>query len=193
MIFAEMQKAVKRVWRQVGEWRFDMTTEYLLDKELEHVYAALMPANRLVCEVCAHTGLRVGDVVALKTEQLSRQFWVKEAKTGKRRRVNLTDDLLKRLRRQAGRLWVFPGARDPGKHRTRQAVWADVKRASRAFRLPQNVAPHSLRKVYAIHVLENSKGDISKVKRALNHDDVATTMIYCMALQLYQAKYGGGK
>jgi len=50
-----------------------------------------------------------------------------------------------------------------------------------------------LRKVYAIHVLENSKGDISKVKRALNHDDVATTMIYCMALQLYQAKYGSSK
>lgn len=166
-----------------------MTTEYLLDKELEHVYAALMPANRLVCEVCAHTGLRVGDVVALRTDQLSRQFWVKEKKTGKRRRVNLTVDLLNRLKAQAGRLWVFPGARDQSKHRTRQAVWADVKRAARAFRLPQNVAPHSLRKVYAIHVLEHSKGDISKVQRALNHDDVATTMIYCMALQLYEAKY----
>jgi len=167
-----------------------MTTEYLLDKELEHVYAALMPANRLVCEICAHTGLRVGDVVALKTDQLSRQFWVREAKTGKRRRVNLTEDLLKRIKAQAGRLWAFPGARDPRKHRTRQAVWADVKRAARAFRLPQNVAPHSLRKVYAIHVLENSKGNVEKVKRALNHDDIATTMIYCMALQLYQAKYG---
>jgi len=136
--------------------------------------------------------LRVGDVVALKTEQLSRQFWVTEAKTKKRRRVNLTADLLKRVKAQSGRLWAFPGARDPSKHRTRQAVWADVKRAARAFRLPQNVAPHSLRKVYAIHVLENSKGDVEKVKRALNHDDVATTMIYCMALQLYQAKYGSG-
>lgn len=170
-----------------------MTTEYLLDKELEHVYAALMPANRLVCEICAHTGLRVGDVVALKTEQLSRQFWVKERKTGKRRRVNLTDDLLKRVKAQAGRLWAFPGARNPGKHRTRQAVWADVKRAARAFRLPQNVAPHSLRKVYAVHVLENSKGDVSRVQRALNHDDMATTLVYVMALQLYQAKYGGDK
>jgi len=170
-----------------------MTTEYLLEKELEHVYAALTPANRLVCKVCAHTGLRVGDVLAIKTEQLSRQFWVREAKTGKRRRVNLTDDLLRRLKCQAGRIWVFPGARDKTKHRTRQAVWADVKRASKAFRLPQNVAPHSLRKVYAVEMLKHSKGDVKRVQKALNHSDMATTMIYCMALQLYSAKYGQGK
>ncbi len=168
-----------------------MTTEYLLNKELQHVYAALMPANRLVCEVCAHTGLRVGDVVALRTEQLSRQFWVRESKTGKRRRVNLTNDLLFRLRAQAGPTWVFTGRRDSRKHRTRQAVWADVKRASRAFRLPQNVAPHSLRKVYAVDLLKRCKGDVKKVQKALNHSGIETTMIYCMALQLYLSKYGG--
>ncbi len=167
-----------------------MTTEYLLDRELKHVYAALMPANRLVCEVCVHTGLRVGDVLRLRTDQLSRQFWVTESKTGKRRRVNLTDELLSRLRAQAGPVWVFTGARDPGKPRTRQAVWADVKRASRAFRLPQNVSVHSLRKVYAVSKLKAVKGDVSKVQRALNHSDIATTMVYVMALQLYQAKYG---
>ncbi len=167
-----------------------MTTEYLLDRELQHVYAALMPANRLVCEVCVHTGLRVGDVLKLRTEQISRQFWVTEEKTNKRRRVNLTDDLVRRLRAQAGPVWVFTGARSPEKHRTRQAVWADVKRASRAFRLPQNVSVHSLRKVYAVSKLEAVKGDVSKVQKALNHSDVATTMVYVMAFQLYLAKYG---
>lgn len=168
-----------------------MKTEYLLNKELQHVYAALMPANRLVCEVCVHTGLRVGDVLALRTEQLSRQFWIREAKTKKRRRVNLTDNLLQRLKAQAGPIWVFTGARDPRKHRTRQTVWADVKRASRAFRLPQNVGPHSLRKVYAVDLLERCKGDVEKVQKALNHSGIETTMVYCMALQLYLAKYGG--
>ena len=56
--------------------------------------AALTPANRLVCRVCVDTGLRVGDVVSLRTAQLARQFWITEQKTGKRRRVNLTDGLL---------------------------------------------------------------------------------------------------
>ena len=166
-----------------------MTTEYLLKKEMEHVFAALTPANRLVCEVCVTTGLRVGDVVQLRTEQLRPQFWITEQKTGQRRRVNLNKQLLDRLREQAGKVWVFEG-RDPDKHRTRQAVWHDVKRAAKAFRLPQNVGVHSLRKVYAVEQLHHKGGSIASVQRALNHGDAATTMIYLMAEQLYRAKYG---
>lgn len=157
---------------------------------MEHVLAALTPANRLVCRVCVATGLRVGDVVALRTDQLGRQFWVTEAKTGKKRRVNLSDSLLSLLRVQAGKVWVFASAKNPAKHRTRQAVWHDVKRAAKAFRLPQNVAPHSFRKVYAVEALHKSKGNLAKVQRALNHADASTTMIYAMSYQLYLDKYG---
>ena len=59
-----------------------MTTEYLLNREVEHVLAALTPSNRLVVRVSLHTGLRVSDVLALRTEQLKPSFWVKESKTG---------------------------------------------------------------------------------------------------------------
>lgn len=167
-----------------------MTAEYLVRREMEHVFAALTPANRLVCRVCVNTGLRVSDVLALRTDQLANQFWITEAKTKKRRRVNLTRGLLWELQQQAGDIWVFPSVRDPRKHRTRQTVWYDVKRASKAFRLPQNVSPHSLRKVYAVELLEHCKGNTERVQRALNHSDMATTMIYVMAYQLYLAKYG---
>ena len=161
-------------------------------REMEHVLAALTPANRLVCRVCVDTGLRVGDVVALRTADLAPQFWIREAKTGKRRRVNLRAPLLRQLRAQAGETWVFEGSRDPGRHRTRQAVWRDVKRAAKAFRLPQNVSPHSLRKVFAVEALRRSKGDMRRVQRVLNHADVSTTAIYAMSYQLYLDKYGPG-
>lgn len=167
-----------------------MTTEYLMRREMEHVLAALTPANALVCRVCAHTGLRVGDVVALRTADLRPQFWIREQKTGKRRRVNLPRQLLADLKAQAGQTWVFEGARSPAKHRTRQAVWWDVKRAARAFRLPQNVGVHSLRKYYAVEELRHTKGNYAKVQRLLNHADMATTMVYAMSYQLYLAKYG---
>lgn len=163
-----------------------MTTEYLLRREMEHVLAALTPSNRLVCRVCLQTGLRVGDVVSLKTRDLKGQFWVTEAKTKKRRRVNLPRELLGQIRAQAGEVWAFPGRR-PGRHRTRQAVWADVKRAARAFRIRQNVAPHSFRKVYAVELLRRC-GDVKRVQRALNHSDCATTMVYVMAAELLEAK-----
>ena len=163
-----------------------MKTEYLLNREVDYVLAALMPSNRLVCQVCLHTGCRLGDVLALKTEQLAPRFWITEQKTGKRRLVGLPAPLLDLLREQAGKEWVFPG-RDPRKHRSRQAVWKDVKRASVAFRLPQNVGPHSFRKVYAVDLMRKY-GDIERVRRALNHSSMTVTMIYAMADALLEAK-----
>lgn len=165
-----------------------MKTEYLLHREVEHVLAALMPVNRVVMRVCIHTGLRVGDVLALRTDQIAPRFWVTEQKTKKRRIVGLPSDLLVDMRKIAGKKYVFEHSNDPERHRTRQAVWKDVKRAARAFRLPQNVAPHSARKVYAVDLLAKY-GDIAKVQRALNHSGPSVTMIYAMADQLYRQKY----
>lgn len=165
-----------------------MKTEYLLHREVEHVLAALMPVNRVVMRVCIHTGLRVGDVLALRSDQIAPRFWVTEQKTKKRRIVGLPADLLADMRKIAGKKYVFEHSNDPERHRTRQAVWKDVKRAARAFRLPQNVAPHSARKVYAVDLLAKY-GDIAKVQRALNHSGPSVTMIYAMADQLYRQKY----
>lgn len=164
-----------------------MKTSYLLEREVGHVLAALTPSNRLVCQACLHTGLRVGDVLELRSQQLAPHFWVTERKTKKRKQVGLPAALLAQLRDQAGETWVFPG-RNPSRHRTRQAVWADVKRAAKAFRLPQNVGPHSFRKVYAVDLLRKY-GDLDRVQRALNHGSVETTLIYAMADRLVSAKY----
>lgn len=157
---------------------------------MQHIFAALTPGNRLVCRVAVHTGLRVSDVLAIPSIKLGCQFWVTEAKTGKRRRVNLPKPLVEAIKAQAGPEWAFPSPTRPGQHRTRQAVWADVKRAAKAFRMPQNVGVHSLRKRYAVEQLERSGGNYERVRRLLNHSDMAVTMIYAMSYQLYLAKYG---
>lgn len=164
-----------------------MRTEYLLDREVDLVLAALTEINRLVMRTALHTGLRVGDVLKLQPHELRPHFWVTEDKTGKRRQVGLPEPLFSDLRNHAGEFWVFPG-RNPRKHHTRQAVWKDVKRAAQAFRLPQNVAPHSFRKVYAVELMKKY-GDIEKVRRALNHNSESVTMIYALADQQLQAKY----
>lgn len=167
--------------------REETRTEYLLRQEVERVLAALMPSNRLVMRVILHTGLRVSDVLRLRPEQLQPRVWVTESKTGKRRQIGFPADLLRDLRAEAGGHWVFPG-RDPTRHRTRQAVWADVKRAARAFRLPQNVGTHSARKVYAVRLMERY-GNIAHVQRVLRHSSPMVTAIYAMADSLLQQKY----
>lgn len=156
-----------------------MKAEYLLNREVELILAALMPANALALRVALHTGLRIGDVLALKPEQLKPRFWITEQKTGKKRQVGLPEKLLAELRENAGEYWVFPG-RDPEKHRSRQAVWKDMKRAAKAFRLPVNVGTHSARKNYAVELL-HKYGDIDRVRRALNHDSETVTLLYAMA------------
>lgn len=159
----------------------------MLQREVENVLFLLTPENRLVLRVLLHTGLRIGDVLRLRPEQLKPRFWVTEQKTGKRRQVGLPEPLLSDLRAAAGEVWVFPG-RDPEKHRTRQAVWKDVKRAADACRLRQNVGPHSARKVYAVELLRRY-GDIERVRRALNHDSEVVTLIYAMADHRLNSKY----
>lgn len=156
-----------------------MRTEYLLEREVERVLDLLTVENRLVLRVLLHTGLRIGDALQLRPEQLKPNFWITEQKTGKRRQVGLPEPLLSDLRESSGETWVFPGA-NPRKHRTRQAVWKDVKRAAAALRLTANAAPHSARKVYAVELLRRY-GDIDRVRRALNHGGLEVTLIYAMA------------
>lgn len=163
-----------------------MKTEYLIEREVELVLHLLTYENRLVMRTLLHTGLRIGDVLALRTEQLKPNFWITEQKTGKRRQVGLPEPLLTDLRQSAGSEWVFPGVK-PGKHRTRQAVWKDVKRAAAAGRLTANAAPHSARKVYAVELLKKY-GDIERVRRALNHGGIEVTIIYALADKQLEAK-----
>lgn len=118
-------------------------------------------------------------MLALTPDRLKPHFWVTEQKTGKKRQVGLPEPLLSDLKKEAGRVWVFPG-RDPRKHHTRQAVWKDMKRAAKAFRLPLNVGPHSARKVYAVELMRKY-GDLDRVRRALNHNSETITLLYAMA------------
>lgn len=132
-------------------------------------------------------------MVNLHADQLKPRVTVKERKTGKGKRITIPAKLLRAIKAQAGEVWAFPG-RDPEKPKTRQAVWKDVKRAAAAMRLPVNVGPHTMRKVYAVRKLAASGGDLAAVSRALNHSDMAVTLIYAMADHLTkQARQGPGR
>ena len=154
---------------------------------IEHVLYALTPQNRLICRVCLKTGLRLSDVLSLKTDRLSKRMTIRELKTGKKKTFTLGDGLLFELSDQAGSVFVFEHRTDKNKHKTRQAVYADLKRASKAFRVKCNLSPHSLRKVYAVE-LYRKYGDLKRVQKALNHDNDVVTLIYALADELQRRK-----
>lgn len=156
-----------------------MTTEYLYQQEVDRVLSALMPQNQLIVKVMLQTGMRLSDALQMPIVGLSTSGWYVEGKTGKKRRYGLPRPLLEAIKEQAGPEWAFPG-RKPGTHKTRQAVWRDIKRAAVAFRLPQNVGAHSMRKVYAVRLMQKY-GKLEKVQRNLNHASGSVTAIYAMA------------
>lgn len=158
-----------------------MRTDWVNHDDMSVVLRLLMPANALVMETCLVTGLRVSDVLSLNMLQLSKGQRIKvyEHKTGKYKWIRLPKKLYDRLLAQCGIFWVFEGCKDPLCHRTRQAVWADVKRAAKALRIKCNVAPHSARKVYAVQIYREQ--GLEACRKALNHSDVNTTLIYLLS------------
>lgn len=168
-----------------------MRSEWTPKGEIEHILAALTPQNRLACEVSLFTGLRINDVLSLKTDQIKKQrFSVYEQKTGKVRRIRLTDDLLKRCLACSGQHYVFENRLSGKEHRTRQAVYKDLKRAAKLFGIKKQISPHSLRKVYAVEEYERT-GDLQRVKRLLNHSSEAVTMLYAMSNAVRRRKNFG--
>lgn len=155
--------------------------DWVSDETLEAVEAALKsPADRLALRVSRHTGLRIGDVLALETRQLERQrLSVKEAKTGKRRRVYLPRGLWQALRDIAGRDWVFEGM-TPWRSRSYDALWLDLRQAVHSLGLREAVSAHSWRKGYAVAKYRET-GSIEAVRRLMGHDSETVTMLYALA------------
>jgi integrase len=164
-------------------------SDYIFEEELSHILATLMPQNRLALEVSLYTGLRLSDVLSLKTESVKQRFTIQEQKTGKNRYVYLPRDLVTRMHMNAGKMYVFPHRLDGRKHRTRQAVWKDLNRAMKLFRIPSNlvISPHTCRKVYAVERFKRS-GNLKEVQKLLNHSREGVTMLYAMADVLTERK-----
>lgn len=158
-----------------------MRSEWVPKGEIEHILAALKPENRLACEISLFTGLRINDVLSLKTDKIKRQrFTIREQKTGKTRTIRLPKDLFERAMACAGQFYVFEHRLNGREHRTRQAVYKDLRRAAVLFGAKEQITPHSLRKIYAVAEYQET-GNLMRVKKLLNHSNEAVTMLYAMA------------
>lgn len=165
-----------------------MKSDYIGGEPMQHLLAALMPENRLALEVSLFTGLRIDDVLHLKSSYLDKErFTIKEMKTGKSKRVRLPNRLRDELRQIAGRYYIFEGRNDVKKPRTRQAVYKDLRRAGELYRIKARVTPHSCRKIYAVEELRRT-GDLKKVQSLLNHENEAVTLLYALSDELSKKK-----
>ena len=135
------------------------------------------------------TGLRVGEVVALKESDIDSQrmtLRVEQGKGRKDRYAMLSPVLLERLRcwwrvaRAQGRMldggWLFPGRNPIEALGTRQLNRA-IHDAAILARIDKRVSMHTLRHSFATHLLEQ-KVDIRVIQVLLGHQRLDTTAHY---------------
>lgn len=162
-----------------------MRSQWVAQEDVAYILRAMHPKNALACEVSLLTGLRINDVLALKSDALkSNRFTIREEKTGKTRKIYLPQDLHKRLLACAGQHFVFEGRVNGKTHRTRQAVFKDLKRVIKAFGLKKQISPHTMRKIFAVNEFNKSGHNLKKVQKLLNHSSEAVTYIYALADQI---------
>lgn len=155
---------------------------------MSHILAALTYENRLAIMVSILTGLRIGDVLNLRSRDLWKErITLTEEKTLKRRTIRIPDKLRDELLGIAGKIFVFENRLSARKHRTRQAVYKDIKRAAKAFRIKSNISCHTARKIYAVNEYKKDFS-VARVKKLLNHNNEAVTMIYAIADELTERK-----
>lgn len=184
-----------------------MKTDYIALDRMKGILNGLMPDNRDCLLLSMYTGLRISDVLALRWErcsalQVGQLLTLTAMKTGKSVNVLISPPVFEILKRRGAGLhqkgWVFPGRTqgttsaqsgpETSAHRTRQAVWKDLKRCARLYRcegrkLRENLGPHSCRKVFAVSLYRETKS-LEVVRRALGHSDLAVTLVYALADEL---------
>ena len=150
---------------------------------------AIALRDHAILELLYGGGLRVGEIVALREEDLHLDLARAQVRgKGDKERVvplgrRAVEALEKYLREGRNTLAaarvqraLFLSIR--GKPLTRQWVWEMVRKAARAGEdTSRKASPHMLRHSCATHMVERG-ADLRTVQRLLGHADIATTQVY---------------
>jgi len=141
------------------------------------------PKHKLILALMYSAGLRVGEVVKLKTEDIdfdNKIIWVRQGKGKKDRRSVISEKLLDVLKhlvnvKKVGQ-YLFSGQK-PARHLSTRSAEKIFQKALKNANIKKSAACHSLRHSFATHLLENGT-DIRYIQTLLGHQSLETTQIY---------------
>lgn len=139
--------------------------------------------HRSIMMLLYSAGLRVGEVVRLKAQDIdsSRMLVLIRSGKGAKDRVSLLSDVALVMLRDYYRMyrpqkWLFPGAK-AGRHITERTVQKVFVQAKNRASIHKAATVHSLRHSFATHLLEAGT-DLRYIQELLGHQSSKTTEIY---------------
>jgi integrase len=172
-----------------------MTVEAIKNrKKIEALLTYLKGKNErdwLLCKFQLNTGLRIGDVVSVKTTDVLtengnfKDYWViKEQKTGKTKKIKLNEELRKALKSfvRANSLnnedYIFQSRTKSSRgYISVTQAYRILKAAADAVGI-ENFGTHSLRKTWGFFTYKESKYNIALIMNVFNHSSQNITLRY---------------
>ncbi len=144
--------------------------------------------DKAMLEVLYATGLRVSELVSLRTNSVNLEagFLISTGKGSKERIVPIgesarlkTEEYLANSRPQLLKRKNIPElfVSRLGKNMTRQAFWKIIKKYALSAGTKTDISPHSLRHSFATHMLAGG-ANLRAIQKMLGHADISTTQIY---------------
>ncbi len=137
--------------------------------------------HRLILKMLYGCGLRVSEIVSLRTEDLNFNeglLHIKLAKGKKDRFVKIPESIKEELKSYctlSHEEILFPSNR--GGKLTTATIQAIVEKSAKKSGIKKEVYPHLLRHSFATHLLEQGT-DLRIIQKLLGHSDIKTTQIY---------------
>jgi site-specific recombinase XerD len=139
--------------------------------------------HRAIVMLLYSAGLRVGEAVRLRLEDIDperRLIRVRAGKGRKDRYTILSERAFAAVREYVHeyrpRMWLFPGS-NPNRPMATRSVGNIVARACRSAGLEGAATPHTLRHSFATHLLESGT-DLRYIQELLGHSSAETTQVY---------------
>jgi site-specific recombinase XerD len=149
----------------------------------EFLRAVANPKHRALLMLIYSAGLRVGEVVRLRPEDLDLGRHLVHVRGGKGRKDRytlLSDVAVSAIAEYRAiyptKIWLFPGGR-PDRPIATRSVQKIVETVRRAAGIEKRLTPHTLRHTFATHLLESGT-DIRYIQELLGHSSTRTTEIY---------------
>jgi integrase/recombinase XerD len=148
----------------------------------------LLQRDVAMIELLYATGLRVSELISLKTAQVDLEagYLTVVGKGSKERAVPIGTHAREKVLRylQETRAQLLRRRLSPylfitraGRPMTRQGFWQRLRQRALRSQLRRHVSPHTLRHAFATHLVDGG-ADLRAVQLMLGHADISTTEIY---------------